>query len=129
MPLPKAVNPDHSIAFIILAIVFMLFISGSFFIGNLPFSIFVLYWGGSIISFIVYRIDKSAAESGQWRIREGTLGFLALIGGWPGALVAQRLFHHKTNKKSFQFSFWIIVILNCCLLCLSLTASGSAVIH
>lgn len=38
---------------------------------------------------------------------------LALIGGWPGALLAQRLYHHKTKKPSFRFVFWLTVLGNC----------------
>ena len=32
-----------------------------------------------------------------------------LLGGWPGALLAQQMFRHKTRKLSYQLSFWLIV--------------------
>ena len=38
---------------------------------------------------------------------------LALIGGWPGALVAQQVFRHKSRKVVFQFALWTTVALNC----------------
>ncbi len=32
-----------------------------------------------------------------------------LMGGWPGALIAQQAFRHKTRKVSLQVVFWAIV--------------------
>ena len=37
---------------------------------------------------------------------------LALLGGWPGAFLAQRYFRHKTQKVSFQIVSWLIVALH-----------------
>jgi len=34
------------------------------------------------------------------------------LGGWPGALLAQQLFRHKTRKLSYQLLFWAIVLLH-----------------
>jgi uncharacterized membrane protein YsdA (DUF1294 family) len=61
-------------------------------------------------TFLAYRKDKRRAEAGEWRIPESTLHFVGLIGGWPGAYLAQRTFRHKTSKTSFQVVFWIIVV-------------------
>ena len=38
---------------------------------------------------------------------------LGLFGGWPGALLGQRVFRHKTKKAEFQFVFWVSVLVNC----------------
>lgn len=65
----------------------------------------------SVFTFFVYRSDKLRAEAGTWRIPEATLHLLAFLGGWPGALLAQRRFRHKTAKLPFQFIFWLIVLL------------------
>ncbi len=62
------------------------------------------------ITFLVYGYDKHAARKKKWRVRESTLHMLALIGGSPGALVAQQLFRHKTVKRSFQLVYWGIVV-------------------
>jgi uncharacterized membrane protein YsdA (DUF1294 family) len=35
-----------------------------------------------------------------------------LFGGWPGALIAQQQFRHKTVKASFQSVFWVTVFVN-----------------
>ncbi|MFP5341147.1 MAG: DUF1294 domain-containing protein, partial [Gammaproteobacteria bacterium] len=42
----------------------------------------------------------------------GAVAFFELAGGWPGALVAQQVFRHKTRKLSYQLTFWLIVVLH-----------------
>lgn len=64
----------------------------------------------SAITFAAYRLDKRAAARGRWRTREKTLHVLALAGGWPGALLAQRLLRHKTRKRGFQVVTWVIIL-------------------
>ena len=68
------------------------------------------YGGVSIVSLSVYGRDKHRAKKEQWRVAEATLHLFELCGGWPGALIAQRLFRHKNRKVSFQVMFWLIVI-------------------
>jgi uncharacterized membrane protein YsdA (DUF1294 family)/cold shock CspA family protein len=67
----------------------------------------------SVVGFAMYRADKFAAERGTWRISEANLHAIALVGGWPGALVARRVFRHKTTKQPFRTIFWGTVIANC----------------
>lgn len=64
----------------------------------------------SAFTFFAYRNDKHRAEAGEWRIPESTLLIAGLIGGWPGAFLAQRTFRHKISKISFQVAFWTIVL-------------------
>ena len=64
----------------------------------------------SVITFFTYRSDKLRARQGDWRIPESTLHTLELFGGWPGAFLAQRIYRHKTIKRSFQFAFWSIIV-------------------
>ena len=78
----------------------------------MPLAGFALYIGASLVAFMAYALDKSAARSGQWRTQESTLHLLALIGGWPGALVAQNQLRHKSRKTAFQVIFWATVLLN-----------------
>ena len=66
----------------------------------------------SLFSFFSYRSDKRRAEAGAWRIPESTLHLVDFLGGWPGALIAQQVFRHKTRKVSFQMVFWLIVALH-----------------
>ncbi|WP_423918022.1 DUF1294 domain-containing protein [Frigoribacterium sp. 2-23] len=63
----------------------------------------------SIITFVLYRTDKRAAVARQSRVSERTLLVWGLLGGWPGGLIAQRVFHHKTRKTTFQLRFWATV--------------------
>jgi hypothetical protein len=53
------------------------------------------------------------------------LHLLSLCCGWPGALVAQQAFRHKSKKESFRFVFWITVILNMGLFSWLHTADGA----
>lgn len=60
----------------------------------------------SLASFCQYWSDKRRAQAGQWRTRESRLHLFALLGGWPGALMAQQVFRHKTRKLDFQIICW-----------------------
>ncbi len=66
----------------------------------------------SVICFLAYAADKSAARSGAWRISENTLLLLGLLGGWPGAIFAQQWLRHKSAKPSFRNAFWLTVVVN-----------------
>lgn len=66
----------------------------------------------SLFSIFLYWTDKQAAMRGGWRTPEKVLHSFALLGGWPGALLAQRLFRHKTRKAEFQLVFWLTVVMN-----------------
>jgi uncharacterized membrane protein YsdA (DUF1294 family) len=66
----------------------------------------------SLFSFLSYRSDKRRAESGEWRIPESALHLTELLGGWPGAFLAQRIFRHKIAKGSYQLIFWTVVLIH-----------------
>ncbi len=66
----------------------------------------------SIFTFLAYYIDKSSAMRTAWRVPERRLHILELLGGWPGALVAQHYYRHKTTKLSYQVSYWMIVVIH-----------------
>jgi uncharacterized membrane protein YsdA (DUF1294 family) len=59
-------------------------------------------------------IDKRRAARGEWRISEAALHSAELLGGWPGALLAQRVFRHKRQKTGYMLVFWAIVALHGC---------------
>lgn len=91
------------------------------FFGALPLYVLVAYALLSVLTFIVYWWDKRQALARRWRIQESTLQLLALLGGWPGALLAQAYLRHKSQKRPFLVVFWFAVVVN--LIALSWAAS------
>ena len=67
----------------------------------------------SLVTAVLYAFDKRAAIRSEHRIAESTLHLAGLAGGWPGALLAQSLFRHKTVKRRFRQWFWCTVFLHC----------------
>jgi uncharacterized membrane protein YsdA (DUF1294 family) len=74
------------------------------------------YGGASLVTFVMYWSDKSAAKAGRSRTPEATLHLFSLAGGWPGALAAQYWLRHKSQKKAFLYPFWGTVAANCAIL-------------
>lgn len=70
-----------------------------------------LYLAASTATFMAYAVDKSAAAHRSKRTPENRLHALSLIGGWPGALLAQQLRHNFT-KQAFRQAFRGTVLLN-----------------
>ena|SRR6516165_7093866 len=64
----------------------------------------------SLVCFLAYGLDKRRAAKGGRRVSERTLHLMAFLGGWPGALLGQRHFRHKTQKVSFRLVFWMVVV-------------------
>ena len=95
-----------------LSCIFLFCIGVLVFFNRLKPIILILYLFLSITTFLLYRQDKIKAKNEAWRTPENKLHFFSLIGGWPGALIAQRLLHHKSRKQSFLVVFYITVILN-----------------
>jgi uncharacterized membrane protein YsdA (DUF1294 family) len=73
-------------------------------------------WAGGIgltmtlLAYAAYAEDKRRAREKRWRISEKALHLLELLGGWPGAFLAQRRLRHKSSKRGFQVAFWLIVL-------------------
>jgi uncharacterized membrane protein YsdA (DUF1294 family)/cold shock CspA family protein len=80
---------------------------------KLPLGVMAYYLVMSCFAFVVYAVDKWAAQNGRWRTAEASLHAIALFGGWPGALLAQGVLRHKSRKAQFQLVFWITVVANC----------------
>ncbi len=81
--------------------------------GRLPLWVLGAAVAVNLLTFVVYAIDKSAAQNGQWRTKESHLHLLALAGGWPGAWFAQQWLRHKSRKVEFRAVYWITVVLHC----------------
>jgi uncharacterized membrane protein YsdA (DUF1294 family)/cold shock CspA family protein len=79
---------------------------------RVPYWVAVAYLASSVVCFVYYALDKSAAAAGRWRVPESTLIVLGLACGWPGAIVAQQVLRHKSAKEEFRSAFWASVALN-----------------
>lgn len=66
--------------------------------------------GINIIGFLAMGIDKLKAQKGWWRIPEGTLMTLCLLGGGIGTIAGMYTFRHKTKKMKFTIGMPTILI-------------------
>jgi uncharacterized membrane protein YsdA (DUF1294 family) len=64
------------------------------------------------MTYVAYALDKSSARRGEWRTTESALHALSVVGGWPGALLAQQFLRHKSTKAEFRSVFWATVVVN-----------------
>ena len=83
----------------------------------------LLYWGlnwhwlvsyligVNLVMWLLYGYDKLCARRDLFRVPEKVLHLFAFVGGTIGALLAMKMFRHKTVKKSFRFAFWSLVVL------------------
>ena len=100
------------------AMIFAAYITESYYFRVIAFShkaflIFVVYHLLCInaVTFLAYGVDKRAAMRGAWRVPEVNLHTLEFLGGWIGAFAAQKVFRHKTKKKSYRIMFWLMLVL------------------
>ncbi len=100
-------------------------LTAAYFIGQFPKKLLFGYLSLSAITFLAYAFDKSKAQRGAWRTQESTLHLFALMGGWPGAAIAQQVLRHKSQKKEFRARFWFTVIVNVGVLLWLLSPKGS----
>ncbi len=64
----------------------------------------------NLLTFVTYGIDKQKARHNRWRVREASLLLLAALGGSIGALLAMKVFRHKTQHKKFRYGVPAILI-------------------
>lgn len=74
--------------------------------------------GVNLSTFAYYGYDKIRAKMNLSRVPEVVLHGLALVGGTLGAVLAMRLFRHKTVKGSFRLLFVLILAIQAVLLVL-----------
>ena len=127
--LPERVKRSNDSLLVIVAVVFLVIVGVSVLTAKTPPLVLALYMVASLLTVIMYAVDKSAAQKGAWRIQESTLHLLSLAGGWPGALVAQQKLRHKSKKQSFRSVFWVTVLLNCGAFAWLLTPTGAGTLR
>lgn len=65
-----------------------------------------LLLAANILAFVVYGFDKRQAVNGGWRVSEGSLILLAILGG-VGAWIGCEVHRHKTRKPTFRR--WLVI--------------------
>jgi uncharacterized membrane protein YsdA (DUF1294 family)/cold shock CspA family protein len=113
-------------AAILMPVLFIGFIAASVLLDKLPAYLLLMYLVASTITYLAYAHDKSAAQNHRWRTQESTLHLLSLLGGWPGAFLAQQFLRHKSRKSSFRIVFFSTVALNCIVVVWLMLAEGSS---
>lgn len=94
--------------------------------GSFAFTVPLFYLEASLFTYWLYQIDKKLAASGHSsRLPEESLQMFSLIGGWPGALVAQKRLRHKVHKVPFQREFRFVIYGNSCFLLWLLSEPGA----
>ena len=69
----------------------------------------------SLLTLILFGLDKWKAIHGKWRIRESTLLGLSLIGGAAGGLAGMYLFRHKIRKMRFRIGVPLMLLVQAAL--------------
>ncbi|MAF80201.1 hypothetical protein CL629_03930 [bacterium] len=70
----------------------------------------------STVGYMLIALDKLRVQynNGGQRIPHARFNRLALLGAWPGILVAMHIYHHKTRRSGFQAGLATSVIANLC---------------
>ncbi len=90
------------------AVLAILFVTGLVFIasGELLFSYLI---GVNLVAFLMYGLDKLAAQVRWLRVPERLLIAPVWLLGFVGAEFGRRVFHHKTSDVEFRIKYWIAV--------------------
>ena len=64
----------------------------------------------NLTGFLAMAIDKRRAKKGEWRIKEGTLFMITLLGGGIGTISGMYVFRHKTKKLKFTVGLPTILL-------------------
>ena len=111
-PAPVADARSRTTTGVALGGLYVLGVTGLCAIGRWPWSVLALVVIASLVAFFAYWNDKRAAQRGGWRTPEAHLHLIALVGGWPGAALAQHGLRHKSTKRGFRLVFWATVAMN-----------------
>ncbi|MDD2177448.1 cold shock and DUF1294 domain-containing protein [Acidovorax sp. D2M1] len=112
-PAANSGPPTHAGPALVLMLGWLALLAWGLWAGRLPWWVMSAAVAINLLTFLVYAIDKSAAQNGQWRTKESHLHLLSLAGGWPGAWFAQQWLRHKSRKLEFRAVYWTTVVLHC----------------
>ena len=80
-------------------------------LNTIPIKWIIIYLIGiNLFGFFIMYYDKRKAKKGQWRIKEGTIILVTLLGGGIGTISGMYVFHHKTKKLKFTVGLPTILI-------------------
>jgi len=80
-------------------------------LGMINWKYVIIYLLGiNLIGFLAMGIDKLKAKKDWWRIPEGTLMMMCLLGGGIGTIAGMYTFRHKTKKLKFTVGMPTILI-------------------
>lgn len=65
----------------------------------------------SVVTFILFGVDKHKAKAHKWRIPEKTLLGLSLLGGFAGGFLGMEFFRHKTKHWYFYAVMIVSLVL------------------
>ena len=81
----------------------------------------VFYWIwlviASVITFLLYGVDKTLSRGKGQRVPEVVLHGLALAGGFPGGWAGRSIFRHKTKKGIFVLVLAVSTVIHVSLVC------------
>jgi uncharacterized membrane protein YsdA (DUF1294 family)/cold shock CspA family protein len=109
---PGAGSAPRLLTAIIGTSAFLVAVLVAVFMGRAPWWVVPWYVVLSAVTFFAYGWDKVSAQGGHWRTQEKTLHMLELLGGWPGAWLAQPLWRHKSRKERFKAEFQMAAAMN-----------------
>jgi len=72
----------------------------------------------TVVTFLVFCLDKILAGRDHTRVPEAVLLALALTGGVVGALVGMAVARHKTSSRPFRMRLTVLVLLEAAMLVL-----------
>ena len=78
---------------------------------SLPLFLVVYLLAINALAFLAFGVDKSRARRDQWRIPERTLLGFSAAGGFVGAFLGMKVFHHKTRKPKFYLGVPLTAVL------------------
>lgn len=113
-------------ASLLLIPLFLILLAGLGLFWKMPRAWMAFYAVASLANFGLYAWDKAAARRGARRTPESTLHLWSLLGGWPGALLAQQYLRHKSVKTAFRNVFRATVVLNVLALVVLASPAGRA---
>lgn len=70
----------------------------------------------TIVTFLLFGLDKWKAKHTKWRLSEQMLLSLAILGGSIGAWLGIKIFHHKTLHAKFRYGVPLILLVQLCLI-------------